>query len=215
MLVGSIVNTVIPHFKSVQQFAAVFDGDSISIYPSNAPAQCRNQFDAWHKDKVAAWTNFAVSGSTQVSLRSREAAVDAALTVGFPNVFHVMIGPNDLSTSYSGPSGTGLTGYLADLALYLDNRLLAGYTYRIISTMLPMNNNAAFLSIKNEANAIIRTWVGTHCEGVCDVGANAIMGADTAPANTAYYLDGVHPTPKGFELMSHDLYHSIFDVVSQ
>jgi peptidoglycan hydrolase-like protein with peptidoglycan-binding domain/lysophospholipase L1-like esterase len=142
--------------------------------------------------------NYAVSGSTISSLNTRASAVDAVIPPSPSSrtfILSVLIGANGLSTDYSGPGGTGVSGWLADLATYLDARRAAGWKV-VLCTVLP-RTTPDFNAARNTANATIATWGGVHADAICDFAADPTMGTDAAASNTTYYSDGTHPTATG------------------
>ncbi|MBY0328737.1 peptidoglycan-binding protein [Patescibacteria group bacterium] len=146
--------------------------------------------------------NYATNGAAIATMVNRAQAVDSIIppnTTDREFILSVFIGANGLSTTYSGPNGSGVSGWLAELAEYLDTRKAAGWKIAVC-TVLP-NSNASFNEARDEANAVIRTWVGTHADAICDFGADPIMGDEATTANTTYYLDGQHPAEQGHVIL--------------
>jgi peptidoglycan hydrolase-like protein with peptidoglycan-binding domain/lysophospholipase L1-like esterase len=142
--------------------------------------------------------NYAVSGSGISDLNARASNVDGVLPydrTGRKFILSVNIGANDLSTGYSGAGGTGISGWLADLATYLDARRAAGWKVALC-TVLP-RTAVGFNTARATANTTLRTWVGTHADAICDFAADATMGADATASNVTYFSDGTHPTATG------------------
>lgn len=145
---------------------------------------------------VKSWRNNAVGGSTVATLNARAAALDASKPVPpLQPILTVMIGINDWAAGITVPN------FLTSLAAYLDARRSAGWQV-VLLTILPdtepdiggVNANVW----RNTANTTLVTWVGLHADALADVGADPIMGPDSAPNNPIYYLtDLVHPTITG------------------
>jgi lysophospholipase L1-like esterase len=134
--------------------------------------------------------NNAVSGSTINNLNLRASEIDSCIP---PNkgtrkfVLSVLIGANDL----------GVSTWLTNLASYLDARRSAGW-YVVLCTVLPQTASG-FNTARDSANPTLRTWVGVHCDAICDFGnLSSTMGADAAASNTTLYPDGEHPSATGF-----------------
>jgi hypothetical protein len=142
--------------------------------------------------------DYAVSGSGIPTLNARAAQIDGIIppnATGRKFILSVLIGANDLSTGYSGPGGTGVSGWLADLGTYLDARRAAGWKV-VLCTVLPQTA-AGFNAARNTANTTLRTWVGTHADALADFAADPTMGPDSAASDTSLYADGTHPTNAG------------------
>jgi hypothetical protein len=151
-----------------------------------------------HASPALYGVDYAISGSTIASMNSRASTVDGIIppnTQGREFILSVLIGANDLSSSYSGPGGTGVSGWLADLATYLDARRAAGWKV-VLCTVLP-RTASGFNAARDAANTTLRTWVGVHADALCDFAADPTMGPDAAASNTTYYADGTHPTAAG------------------
>lgn len=139
---------------------------------------------------------YAVSGSTIANLNTRATIVDGIIppsTSGRKFILSVLIGANGLGGAADVPA------WLASLATYLDARRAAGWTV-VLCTVLP-STAAGFNANRNTANATLSTWVGTHCDALCDFAAEATMGPDAAASNATYYSDGTHPTAAGQALL--------------
>ncbi len=136
---------------------------------------------------------YATTGSTITTMEGRATKVDGIIpptTTDRTFILSVLIGANDLPTD-----GGSTASWLTQLAAYLDARRAAGYKVALC-TVLP-RTTGSFNTARNEVNAILRTWVGTHADAICDFAANATMGPDAAASNTTYYSDGTHPTAAG------------------
>lgn len=179
-----------------------FEGDSISAantwtykFGPNSSPLCQG-------------TSRATPGSSLATLRARAASTDKTLPTvraGKKLFFVSLIGANDMTSvgSYSGPGGTGMTGWLIDYAAYLDARKAAGFTHVVVGTILP-TSNATHNTNRNIANPTLRTWVGTHCDAIIDFAASATYGTDAAGSNVAIFGDGVHPTATTYTNMEAD-----------
>lgn len=176
----------------------VAEGDSLTE-PSNSYAHLFGEND----NPAVLGSVFAVSGSAIGDLNNRAPLADAQIPISPGSrkfILSVMIGRNGLSTSYSGPGGTGVSGWLADLAAYLDARRAKGWKV-VLCTILP-STAAGFNEARNAANTTMRTWVGVHCDALADMAADPTVGIDgdgsaSGPWNTTYYYDGNHLTAAG------------------
>lgn len=169
----------------------VSEGDSIT---ANAGTYARQ-----YQDGVASSVGtglYAVGSSRLPQLEARAAEVDGRLAeagVGVPNILTVMVGINDLFQGQSVPD------FLTDYASYLDDRRAAGW-HVVLCTILPCAL-AGMNVARNTANATLVTWVGSHCDTLCDLGAHATMGPDAAASDVSLYSDGTHPTAAGHALL--------------
>lgn len=169
-------------FAMLNNRITVFDGDSITaagapnlaypwLFAQNTPIPC----NGW---------NFAVAGNGISQVAGRAAQVDAIklLSSASRHILSVDIGTNDLIAS---PNNTN--GLLTPLISYLDARRAAGWKV-VIHTLLQRNDavdlGAQFKIDRDTVNAAIRTWVGVHCDAICDVAADATIGTDSAPNMT-------------------------------
>jgi len=87
------------------------------------------------------------------------------------------------------------------LQTYVDARNAAGWAYSdiCVCTMLP--RQSANESARTAYNSDIRT---NAIKGyvVADVGADATIGVFSAPTNTTYYSDTIHPTDAGHAIVA-------------
>jgi lysophospholipase L1-like esterase len=176
------------------------EGDSITVGYNATTSYAELTATAMAGDYGSRWNyhRFAISGSTQVDLRSRAASVDAAVVYGRFNIFSVYIGANDLRTDYVGVLGNGSDGWLADLAAYVDARRKAGY-YTIVCTPMSMGTygGSHWNELRAAVSPVIRSWIGVHCDDVCDFMSDPIMGVDSACDDVTLFGDGTHPTNLG------------------
>jgi hypothetical protein len=71
-----------------------------------------------------------------------------------------------------------------------------------VSTLLDFSGTGADAQ-KNTYNNLIRTGiVASGADGITDMAANPLLGADGAAANTTYFNGGLHPTDSGEPLMA-------------
>ena len=149
----------------------------------------------------------AVGSSTVAIMAARAAALDARLpTGGKKGILTVMAGIND----YLMAPAVVLTA----LASYLDARRAAGWTV-VVCTLLPDTADAGANTFRNTMNTTIRTWAGVHADAVCDMGADATMGGDSAPLDTSLYLDGLHPTLLGHTNLAAALWATLATILQK
>lgn len=166
----------------------VSDGDSItrgSVGATNGGYV--SVFSGNASPKVWGYNN-AVSGSQISHLVSKAALLDSVIPASISGrkfILSVLIGRNDWT------SGASTSAFLADLAAYCDARRAAGWTV-VLCTILPAAASG-FNVWRNTVNTAIRTWVGTHCDAICDFAADGTIGTDAAGSNTSIYPDGTHP----------------------
>lgn len=93
--------------------------------------------------------------------------------------------------------------FLAQVASWADARRSAGVLV-ICTTILPSTDATAptFNAWRNNVNTTLVTYGpgggGTqHCDGIADFAANSLVGPDSAPNNTLYYVDKLHLTLLG------------------
>lgn len=168
------------------------EGDSITVDPNS---YCL-KVGATSTTKLLG-ARKGVNGGTVAGLVSRSAEIDAMIPAVKGNkrfFLSVLIGANDLTGSAT------VAQFLIDLAAYCDARRAAGWKV-ILCTILP-NTNPGFNTKRNSANATISTWLGVHCDALCDFAADATMGPDAAASNATYYPDGVHPSNAGHTILA-------------
>jgi lysophospholipase L1-like esterase len=158
------------------------------------------------------FTNIAVSGSFLSSVQSRASAADAILSPNFgytSAILSVFIGTNDILTAGYYPSNPNT--FISDLSSYCDARRTAGYKV-VVGTLLPRGDGvngangasgtSTFNIWRNSVNTGIRALVPAHCDAVADFAAEPIMGLDATTLNLSYYLDGLHMTDAGQNLLA-------------
>lgn len=110
-----------------------------------------------------------------------------------PQVLTVLVGAHGLAER------TGTDYFLRKLFAYADDLRARGIKVAV-ATILPEYHadNRQYDMIFNrrraEANAAIRSAVGTHIDAVIDFAADPVMGPDSAARDTSLYRDGTHPT---------------------
>lgn len=168
----------------------IIEGDSISAQPPSGAttshavlaAQALNCF----------YLDFAVAGSTIANMLARQpamiAAVQQAKASGMNPTVTFMIGVNSIGVAPS------------TFQPYIDAAVAAGASV-VVSTVTSTGINTATQT--NAYNALVRAL--TNCT-ICDIGANALLGGNTAYTNTTYFnaypTDAVpHPNQVGQNLM--------------
>lgn len=120
-------------------------------------------------------------------------------------VVSIDLGTNDITANVSGPT------LFADLQAYVASVKALGSNVRVIvSTLLPRSGlsgpqqtalTAYNVSIQTLWN-VAQSDGGLGVDGLADFAADPTMGASTAPANTALYVDTLHPTTLGYGYMA-------------
>lgn len=86
----------------------------------------------------------------------------------------------------------------ANILSWVSSVKAAGYTNVAIGTMISLTGQAAF---KNTLNADIRNGAAGNGYTVMDFGANANIGCDNCFSSSTYFIDGIHPTQAGANIM--------------
>lgn len=114
-------------------------------------------------------------------------------------VLTVLIGRNDM-VGYRG----GASAYADDLARYVAAMRAAGANRVVVGTLLP-SDWAPFTALRGDFNAILRRpgWIAAHgIDALADFAASPVMGPDAAAKDTTLFVDGIHPTDKGYEILA-------------
>jgi hypothetical protein len=139
----------------------------------------------------------ALSGQGLVYFQGSSSVIDAAYSASKPSMMSLLQGNDNLNDYVD--FGSNQATFLAALASFLDGRRAVGFKV-ILCTPLPRTGAFAGTNYnikRAQERAAMLTWVGTHCDYLCDMGADPVMGPDAAASNTALYADGTHPTPIG------------------
>ena len=110
------------------------------------------------------------------------------------NLLTIWAGTNDLAQG-----GYTVAQTVAALGSYIRARKSEGWRVLVATMISRVGNGTGGTSndtLKNEYNAYIRSlWRQWGADGLVDVAANALLGADGAYADTTYFaVDGTHPT---------------------
>lgn len=167
-------------------------GDSNSAGTGNYPylvTPSRAMFGS-----VYAVTGATLSGGNSIQVQYPHAAAMVPSTPGARDfVVSILIGTND-------NAGIAAATYSATLAGYCDALRAAGCKV-IVCTLYNRKDggaSASFDTWRGALNTEWRTWVGTHCDAVCDLAADSRIGATNSPDDTTYFLaDKVHLTATG------------------
>ncbi len=177
------------------------EGDSISGGFPNGYAAANPSVTPF-TNASAGFSRLAGPGPSPPTLESRFADDIAYL----PQVFTVLIGANDMTTSgdidYSGLGNhPDPTAWLADLfAYFADWKAAVPGVYIMACTLTPRSGignvlfGEAFAHRRAIVNQALRDAVGTEIDAVCDFAANATIGDDADADDTSKYYDGLHPT---------------------
>lgn len=148
--------------------------------------------------------NNAVSGQTINNSIGRESNATSLVAAGHVVVGSTLVGYNDFTGGFF-----TVSTFLTKLQQYFDDLHNAGVktvgiTLLPSTTFVPTYNN-----FRNSVNSTIRTWVGTHIDGLADLAANNVLGSDTAPTDhPAFWTygagtdDGIHPGILGQQVMA-------------
>ena len=145
-------------------------------------------------------TNYAVSGQTIVMMQS-DAATEIDPTYSGHRAKEVLAafgGTNDL---YFGSSLASLqTNYQA----YCTSRRAAGFKV-VAATILPRSNSGTpgtFEANRLAFNTWLRANYTTFADALADFAANGTMGCTGCETNATFYLDLVHPTDAGNDILA-------------
>lgn len=161
-------------------------------------------------------TNIAVSSSGLTEKISREPEIIAKLSAsrsGKKNIYSLFVGANDLF----GISGSAVTTYATDLLAHMGRIRTAGYK-TALGTILPRSDLTAPQNAQHNTNRatvnpiIVAAAGGGSVDAVFNFAADATMGPDAAPSNTANYVDLLHPTPAG-QLLLLPIYKTAIDAL--
>lgn len=143
--------------------------------------------------------NYGQSGArtdTYSFLSINVATIARAITNNRNCYCQVFFGANDLAAAI------GLNAFLANLRGICVTLQQAGAVV-FLTTVLPRTAAPAIdEGVRAQANAAIRSYVGTYCSAVVDFASDPIMGSFANSGNTTYYQDGVHPTTLGHTLLA-------------
>lgn len=155
--------------------------------------------------------NWGVSGYNLGNISAGASQIDTTIAASAPSQEYVLIceiGVNDLGVGnpYSGNPNGFTTAYAAFLDARKTAAAVAGKTLKIIvhtimARLDQSDGGTQFLSDRAVVNPTLLSWVGTHCNASADWASDATMGTNTAPNNTTYFGDKVHPTEAGYTLL--------------
>ncbi len=114
-------------------------------------------------------------------------------------VLTVLIGRNDL-VGYGG----GAMAYADDLSRYITAMRAAGVDRVVVGTLLP-SDWAPFTTVRAAFDAILRGpgWGKAHgVDAIADYAASPVMGSDAAATDKMLFVDGIHPTDHGYDLLA-------------
>ena len=184
--------------NSVPTSRVIFDGDSIVVGFVGA-----NNFSYMRQMTLPASSavyNVGQGGvqlTTKLSYFPNETGALLSLYTANSRVVFLNIGTNDLTIG----ARTAAQIY-ADIQTYAGN-VRAGGGKIIVSTITPNNAwTTAQQTTRDTLNTSIRTNWATFADGFADFAANSTMGPQAAAANTALYIDGLHPTALGHSYLA-------------
>lgn len=181
-------------FNPAIPYRVVFAGDSImegtgSLLLRNMPAQMA-------LTRNAELFNMAVHGQTLLTeYTGRVARFGTLFTAACPCVFFIEGGTNDIASSTTGANLYANTA--GPLVTYLK-----GLGFKVvIATLLPRTGSTGWTAAMETERLAYNALVVANSAAadlVLDLAADPVMGAATAPADTAKYVDKVHPTTTGY-----------------
>lgn len=169
----------------------VSEGDSITATPGSGGTTTYAANYALVASPAVTFSNPSVPGSVLTDLTTRAASDDALIPANGLGILSVMIGYGNLN------SGTA-AAFLSGLATYLDARKEAGWCVVLLPT-LP-STTAGFSAKWNVVYPALAAFADVHCDYVMDTSSN-LMWVEANAASTTYYLDGIHPTQVGQDLI--------------
>jgi lysophospholipase L1-like esterase len=150
--------------------------------------------------------NWGISGLGLLEIVGSEpnrVALACRTQVGVPSAAIVFMGSNDLTAGTSTPEQA-----FADLAGEIQTLKQAGCTV-FAATMISRGGASSdgtgntVDSYKNSYDALILQRArAAGADGIVDFGANPLLGADGANANTTYFQAQTHPTQAGQQLLA-------------
>lgn len=181
-------------YNAAFPYRVVFAGDSImegtgSLLLRNMPLQMA-------LTKNAELFNMAIHGQTLATeYTGRVARFSTLFTASYPCVFFIEGGTNDIANATTGANLYANT--TAPLIAYLK-----GLGFKAVAgTLLPRTGSTGWTAaMENERLAYNALVVANSAAAdlVLDLAADPVMGATSAPADTAKYVDKVHPTSTGY-----------------
>lgn len=201
----------IPHLTGAAHVFVLAEGDSITFGQGSSDGRSYVQRACLLSANGIAVTDAATSRATLGSPGDGPAVNslygrledDARLLfeqrAGRTVLLTVLIGRNDL-VGYGG----GAAAYADDLARYVAAMRGAGADRVVVGTLLP-SDWAAFVGPRAALNAILRQpgWAKAHgIDALADFAASPVMGPDAAAADRSLYVDGIHPTDRGYALLA-------------
>jgi peptidoglycan hydrolase-like protein with peptidoglycan-binding domain/lysophospholipase L1-like esterase len=132
-------------------------------------------------------------------------AVDTTLGDGDVNWLIGFAGTNGIALDLN----SAATEY-ANFETWIDDRINAGWdpSNIIIGTMLPRDGVSN--TTRDSYNNLLIAGATTYGYTIAPFHLNASIGANGQDADTDYFLDGIHPTIAGYQIMSDIIYDIMF-----
>lgn len=176
-----------------------FSGDSITAFyaangtPGLQDYQCYVRLVA---DTLGlGYRNSAIGGTRIDQAASTDLiGLDYDKIAGVRNIVTLFSGTNDIA------QGASAATVQSRIQSWCSARYAAGWNKVVVATILP-RNVVGFETVRITVNTWLRANYLTFCDGLADVGGDAVIGNASNLGNTQYYSDGIHPTALGHTLM--------------
>ncbi len=140
------------------------------------------------------WTSFNIGVSAKtVEAMSADAwrTLDPLRGAGL-SVAVIWAGTNDLANNHAPPDQVFLT-----LSRFADRERKLGFKVLVMTMISRVGADPE----KNPYNAMIRAYWKDFADGLIDIAANPVLGANGAFRNPEFFSDGIHLTDKGYALV--------------
>lgn len=172
----------------------VFDGDSITAAEYSSPYPAQVWRDLAINGTTANFANFAVAGQKLTDMIADGVTqIDARLQAGKKNILFVFAGTNDLAFESITP-----TEAHTRLATYCTARQTAGWTVVVADMIRRLPTDVGY-DESDAFNVLVAANYSTYADVHCAWGADPAFSDVT---NTLYYVDQIHPTQLGHDVLS-------------
>ncbi len=191
ILLDKVVNqTEMENAMYLKKAFLLFEGDSrfsTFLPPEYAVGQLHSSYNKYYIHD-----NKAVAGSVVSDLVSRQASDIALMRNGLRNILVVLIGYNDAKNG--GVSMVTLYTHIANYCSYMKS---AGFEVALCTEIDGSSNYGGWSDDYLVLNEMLKADY-SFANYLIDLGADSRLQDHT---NTTYFIDGVHPTPLGAEVI--------------